>query len=289
MLLDAANTAVVIDSTADFPEGPRLFANWRMVPLYVRLGGEVYRDHVDLSAAEFYRRLGQASELPQTAQPTPADFLAVYRELDGYARIYSLHLAATFSGTYDSACAAAAELGGGRVRVLDSGSVSAGLAMLGLALQRRLERGTEEGEVEALLAAFRRGLRVVFTVETLEYLARGGRIGRARAWAGEVLRVKPILAIRGGEIVPVRRVRGSGRALAELERELLAESDDRPGLRVGIVHAAAPEREAALREMVARLRPRATIEVSCLLGPVVATHAGPGAAGLFWWLDADEG
>ncbi|MER3409889.1 MAG: DegV family protein [Thermoleophilia bacterium] len=287
MDLSAQSTAVVIDSTADFPEGPRRLANWRIVPLYVRLGGRVYRDHVDLSGEELYRWLRQGGEPPTTAQPTPADFLEVYQGLTGFARVYSLHLSATFSGTYESARAAAAELEEGWVRVVDTGSVSAGVALLGLAVQRRLERGTTEEEIEALVARFRRDVRLVFTVDTLEYLARGGRIGRASAWAGELLRVKPVLAIAEGEIVPLARVRGNRRALAELERALGEGSRDEPGLRIGIVHADAPEREQAVAEMVARTRPSARIEVRSLLGPVVGTHAGPGTVGLFWWLDRD--
>ncbi len=287
MSLTVDSAAVVIDSTADFPEGPRRFRNWRMVPLYVRLGDRVYRDHVDLSGEDFYRWLRRGGELPTTAQPTPADFLQVYQELGSYARIYSLHLAATFSGTYESARAASSELGEGRVRVVDTGSVSAGVALLALAVQRRLERGASEEEIEALIARFVGDIRVVFTVETLEYLARGGRIGRASAWAGGLLRVKPILTIAQGEVAPRARVRGSRRALGELERALVEGSSDEPGLRVGIVHADAPEREQAVRDMVARARPSATIEVRSLLGPVVGTHVGPGTVGLFWWVDRD--
>jgi len=283
--LTAESTAIVIDSTADFPEGPGRFPNWRMVPLYVRFGGEVYRDHVDLSAEEFYRRLRASAELPKTAQPSPGDFLAVYEGLAGFERVLSLHLSGKFSGTCESARAAAAELGDGRVRVIDTQSVTVGIAMLALAVQRRLERGTSDEEVEALVAAFKRDVGLVFTVESLEYLARGGRIGRARAWAGELLQVKPILTIADGEIVPVRRVRGSRKAFAEFERAFLAGSSDGPALRVGIAHADAPARERALREMVGRTRPSARVEVSSLLGPVVGAHTGPGTVGFFWWAD----
>src|SRR5215470_17068287 len=107
MELTAANTAVVLDSTADFPEAPQRFANWRVVPLYVRFGDESFRDGVGLGPDEFYRRLRTASELPTTSQPTPADFLACYEELAGYERVYSLHLSSTLSGTFQSASTAA--------------------------------------------------------------------------------------------------------------------------------------------------------------------------------------
>ena len=126
---------------------------------------------------------------------------------------------------------------------------------------------------------------LLFTVDTLEFLARGGRIGRARAFAGELLHVKPILSIRRGEVIPVKRVRGARKAFQEFVDALESETKDEPGLRVGIAHAAAPERAAELDKMVRDLRPQATIEVETLLGAVIGAHAGPGTVGFFWFTD----
>jgi len=173
------------------------------------------------------------------------------------------------------------------VRAIDTGSVSAGLAMLALAVERRLERGTTDEEVDALVERFRRESRVIWTVDSLEYLAKGGRIGKAAAMAGTLLNIKPILGIEDGEVVPVRRVRGAHKAFLEFERAFEWGSSDGPTLKVGIAHADAPERLQALRELSARLRPRAEIEVETMLGAVVGTHAGPGAVGFFWFDDAD--
>src|SRR3954462_14181385 len=181
MELTAENTAIVLDSTADFPEAPERFPNWRVVPLYVRFGDESFRDYVELSPQQFYARLRTAAETPSTSQPTPGDFLAVYEELATYERILSVHIAGKLSGTIESARAAGRELGGERVRTIDSESASAAIAMLGLAIQRRLERGTSDEEVDALVERYRREAGLLFTVETLEYLARGGRIGKGRA------------------------------------------------------------------------------------------------------------
>ena len=286
MNLTATNTAIVVDSTADFPEAPRRFPNWRVVPLYVRFGDESFRDYVELGPDDFYRRLRAAPELPTTSQPTPGDFLAAYGELGGYERILSLHIASTLSGTLASAQAAAAEVGDGRVRTVDTGTASAAIAMLGLAIQRRLERGTSDEEVEALVDRFRRDVGLLFTVDTLEFLARGGRIGRARAMAGHLLHIKPILTIAGGEVVPVKRVRGNQKAFLEFVRELHARTSDHPGLRVAIAHADAPDRAEALRAMVERERPAAEIEIVTTLGAVVGTHAGPGTVGFFWFDDS---
>ena len=284
-ILTAANTAIVVDSTADFPEAPRRFPNWRVVPLYVRFGDESYRDYVELGAEEFYARLRAAAELPRTSQPTPQDFLAAYQELGAYERIYSLHIASRLSGTFGSAQIAAEELGGGRVRMVDTETASAAITMLGLAIQRRLEAGTTDDELDQLIDRYKQTHGLLFTVDTLEFLARGGRIGRARAMAGQLLNIKPILTIAEGEVVPVKRVRGNRKAMEEFVRDFTGATTDGPVLKVGIAHADAPERAEALRKMVRAERPQAEIEVVTVLGPVVGTHAGPGTVGFFWFAD----
>jgi fatty acid kinase fatty acid binding subunit len=284
--LTAQNTAIVLDSTADFPNAREQHASWRVVPLYVNFGTESYRDGVDLDAAGFYERLRSAPELPTTSQPTPADFLAVYEELSAqYERILSIHIASALSGTFQSAGTAAADLGGDRVHTIDSESASVAIAMLALAVQRRLERGTSDEEVEALVARYRHEHGLLFTVDTLEFLARGGRIGRAKAFAGQLMHVKPILSIRDGEVVPLKRVRGNRRAVQEFVETLQARSEDTPSLRVGIAHADAPERMAQLEKMVRDLRPQAQIEMKTSLGAVIGAHAGPGTVGFFWFVD----
>jgi DegV family protein with EDD domain len=287
MELTAANTAIVVDSTADFPEAPQRFANWRVVPLYVRFGDESYKDYVELEPAAFYARLRTATETPSTSQPTPGDFLAVYEELVGYERILSLHIAGKLSGTIESARAAARLLGGDRVRTLDSQGASAAIAMLGLAIQRRLERGASDDEVDELVERYRQEAGLLFTVDTLEYLARGGRIGRARAWAGELLNIKPILTIKDGEVVPVKRVRGNRKAFLEFESAFTSSTRDASSLCVGIAQADAPERAKALAELVRRTRPAAQLELVTTLGPVVGAHAGPGTVGFFWFDDVE--
>jgi DegV family protein with EDD domain len=284
--LTAANTAIVLDSTADFPQATDRFANWRVVPLYVRFGAESFRDYVDLSPHEFYERLRTAQELPTTSQPTPADFLSTYEQLTAYERIYSLHISGELSGTYGSATTAAQERGGDAVRTVDTGTASAAITILALAIQRRLDRGTSDDEIAALVERYERDAALLFTVDTLEFLRRGGRIGRARAWAGTLLHVKPILTIRR-EVVPLKRVRGNQKAMQAFVDEFTSRSVDAPTLRVGIAHADAPERARQLEKMVRHERPQATIDVVTDLGAVVGTHAGPGTVGFFWFDDAE--
>jgi DegV family protein with EDD domain len=284
--LTAENTAVVLDSTADFPDAPERFPNFRVVPLYVRFGDESYKDYVELDPERFYARLQTDPQLPTTSQPTPGDFLAVFEELaPKYERILSLQLSSTLSGTFGSAQAAAGMLGGDQVRVIDTRTVSASIALLALGVQRRLERGTTDEEIDAFVARYQEQHHLLFTVSTLEYLAKGGRIGKAAAFAGNLLNVKPILAIRDGEVVPLKRVRGNHKAFEEFRTLFESTSTDGPALKIGIAHAAAPERLAALRELVEHVRPQAEIEISTQLGAVIGTHAGPGTVGFFWFED----
>jgi DegV family protein with EDD domain len=283
--LTAQNTAIVVDSTADFPDAQERYPNWRVVPLYVNFGTDSYKDGVDLTAAEFYERLRTSPELPTTSQPTPGDFLETYQELAAYERILSVHLAATLSGTFQSAGTAAAELGDGRVRTIDSATASIGTAMLATAIQRRLERGTTDEEIDALVERYKRDHGLLFTVDTLEFLARGGRIGRAKAFAGELMHVKPILSIRDGEVLPVKRVRGNRKAFQEFVNAVDEQTLDEAGLHVGIAHADAPERMIEIEKMVRDRRPQATIEMESILGAVIGAHAGPGTVGFFWFSD----
>lgn len=285
MNLTTENTAVVLDSTSDYPEAPARFPNMRFVPLYVRFGDDTYRDYVELGPGEFYEKLRTATVMPATAQPTPQDFVDAYEELAAYERVYSLHVSSKVSGTFQSAELAAQEIGGDKVRVVDTLSASLAIAMLAHAVQRRLARGTTDEEIDALVERFHRDGDVLFTVETLEYLQRGGRIGKAAAIAGSLLNVRPILGVQDGVVVAVSRVRGRQKALAEFERRFVDATTDGPGLRVAIAHADAADWVGTLSEIVWRVRPNAEIEFTATLGAVVGTHAGPGAVGFFWFQD----
>ena len=286
MNLTSENTAIVLDSTSDYPDAPARFPNMRFVPLYVRFGDETYRDYVELGPAEFYEKLRVSPVTPATAQPTPQDFVSAYEELAAYERIYSLHVSAKVSGTYQSAELAAQELGD-KVRVVDTETASLAIAMLSHAIQRRLARGTTDEEISSLVDRFHASCQVLFTVETLEYLQRGGRIGKAQAIAGGLLNLRPVLSVEHGEVVAVARVRGKQKAIAEFERRFVEATTDDPGLRIAIAHAEAEEWVGTLSELVWRVRPGAEIEFTSTLGAVVGTHAGPGAVGFFWFQDAD--
>ena len=285
MPLSAENTAVVLDSTADLPDPQGRHANWRLVPLYVRFGDQTFREYVDISPEEFYRRLRESSAPPKSSQPSPADFEAAFESLSQYEHILCVVLSAKISGTYESARLAAEGMVEGRVKVIDSGVTSGGTVILVDAIQRRLEAGTDEAEIDAVVERFKQERGLLFTVDTLEYLIRGGRIGKAAGLAGQLLSVKPILVLDDGEVAPLKRVRGRGKAIAELASIFEAESQDGPGLHVGVGHAEAPEDADDLVQRVQAARQQASLDLLVTLGPVIGTHGGPGTLGLFWFQD----
>jgi fatty acid-binding protein DegV len=262
-VISAQDTAVVIDSTADLPDYAERFANLRMVPLTVRFGDEAdLRDHVDLDADAFYARLALAHEPPRTSAPSPQAFADCYEQLLGgqYAHVVSVHISGSLSATVQSARLAAAPLGD-RVTVIDARSASAGTALCALGVEGLLAAGTTVDEVVSYGEQFAEGVHCNFSVETLDYLQRGGRIGRAQALVGGLLGVRVLAAM--------------------LDQFVETTPADGP-IRVAIVHAQAPEQAAALAGEITRARPQSQIELVVPLGPVVGTYGGPGTLGLVW-------
>jgi fatty acid kinase fatty acid binding subunit len=283
-VISAHDTAVVIDSTADLPDYADRFANLRMVPLTVRFGDEAdLRDHVDLDADAFYARLALATIPPRTSAPAPQAFADCYEALlDGsYSHVVSVHISGSLSATVQSARLAAAPLGD-RVTVIDARSASAGTALCALGVEGLLAQGTTIDEIVAYGERFARGVHCIFSVETLEYLQRGGRIGRAQALVGGLLGVRPILGLVDGDVVAIARVRGAAKVLAAMLADFEQESPEDAPLRVAIAHAQSPEQAAALAGEVLRVRPGAQIELVVPLGPVIGTYGGPGTLGLVW-------
>jgi DegV family protein with EDD domain len=275
--LDASSTAVVTDSSADVPPERRP-SNWRVVPIAVSFGAESFADGVDIDAAGFYQRLERSDRLPTTSQPPTSQLADVLREaLETHETAVVLPLSGRMSGTVEGFRAAAGEVGEERVMVLESRSVTIGLGLLALRLQALLERGCTAAEARAALEHLSDAHRVVFTLETLEFAQRGGRVGRVQAVAGSLLRVRPILHFEDGEAAPYSRVRGSHRVMPAMREYLEQRSDPDRLLRVALGHTRRPEVVVPLEKMVRDARPRASIDLVSEIGPTVGTHAGPGA------------
>ena len=270
---------LVCDSTADLDPAFRAAHTVRVVPLKVIFGDQTYLDGVDMTAEQFYARLATPGPFPRTSQPTPAEFEEVFRELgaDG-GSIVCTTISADLSGTYASATQAQAALPELDIRVIDTRSVAVGHYAAVKAAVRVVEAGGDADQVEAAAVAVRGTEKVLFTVETLEYLRRGGRIGGARALLGSMLDIKPILEIRDGVIEPVGRVRTYPRAIDRLVEECKQAAATWGGAEVVIAHADRPQIAA---ELVERMRPLVSSEPSLtVVGPVVGCHSGPGAIGV---------
>jgi DegV family protein with EDD domain len=274
----AGGTAIVYDSTADLPIPER--DSWRMVPLTVHFGDEEVRDYVDLTVEEFYACLQSSPDHPRTSQPSPGAFAAVYAELlETYDHVVSIHISSKLSGTCGSAQAAARDFLG-RVTVIDSLNVSMPLALAVLRVQQALDDGVPPAELPAVVERARRSCDCLFSVPTLEYLQRGGRIGRAQALVGSLLGVRPLLAIEEGEVVPAGKVRGADRVVPALVAELVRRSASHPEIDVAIAHAADPQAAAELERVVRAARDGIRSVRILTLGAVIGAHAGPGALGL---------
>lgn len=274
---------VVTDSTADFsPDNP---ARQRVgvVPLVVNWDGQTYRDKVDLTTADFYRRLRGSKSSPSTGAPSLAAFQEEYeRQLGASEGVVCLTLSSKLSATYDMATQAAQQVAPDRIRVVDSKSITMGLGWLAQAASELAESGKSLDEVAAGVEALVPRVRIYFTLDSLEYLRRGGRIGRAQALAGTLLNVKPILSIGDGEVHPVERVRTLGAALrriAELSSTL------GPIERLAVMQGDAAESAAELERTLAERLPGVRVERG-EIGTVLGTHGGPGVVGFVALLGA---
>jgi len=198
MALTPDNTAVVLTAAADLPDASERHANWANAPISVSFGDDVFSAGVDLSAERFYELLTTRPEHPRTAAASPGELVSLFEGLPArYARVLVLTPPPQLSGTYDSALLAART--DDRVRVHDTGSLSASNVLLAEAVQRRLERGTDDDELDALAERFRTTHRYLIALDTLEYVVRGGRVSRAAYLAGQLANVKPVLQVVDGE------------------------------------------------------------------------------------------
>jgi len=267
---------IVTDSTADLTPEQQRAAGITVVPLNVHFGDQVFRDHVDLTTDEFFRRLKASSQLPRTSQPSVGVFEEAYRTLlEGGDEIVSVHLSSKVSGTFNSALMAAQSVGDGKVDVVDSLSTSMALGFMALEAADLARAGRDRQTVTECLRGLVAKARVICVVDTLTYLERGGRIGKARALLGSLLNVKPILQLKDGEVVPLGRARGRPQALNRLVE--LLERDGKVS-RLAIMHGAAKADAEQLRARVASTYPGVDIQLT-EIGAVLGTHTGPGVIG----------
>ena len=269
---------IVTDSTSDFTQAQAEELGVTIVPLVVRFGDEQFRDGVDLTADAFYRRLTTGRTHPSTSQPSPEEFSAVYESLlrSRDDSVLSIHISGKLSGTLQSAHIAAQQFDAGRIHLVDSETVSGGLQLLVRAAVEDVRAGHDFETVSGTATRRRSRVGLYVLLDTLTYLHRGGRIGRAQAMLGSLLNVKPLLTTDHGEVAPQARVRSRNRGL-DMIVDLLR---PRAPLRaLAAFHAGAPELVDQICTRLAAAFPDTEVIVG-QVGPVVGTYAGPGGIGV---------
>lgn len=280
---------IVTDSLAWLPSDLIQEHAIRVVPLHVHIGNEQFTETVDITNREFYRRLREEKILPKTSQPAAGEFLAAYTELaDEADAILSIHATSKLSGTYRSAETAAGmlreERSNVRVETLDTLQIA---SCQGIVVLRAAEQAAQGVPFEQIVANTRELMtkpRLLLVVETLEYLQKGGRIGRAQALIGGLLHIRPILTLVDGEVAPKERARTRAKAIERL-LDLMAEyAQGRPFGHVGVLHADAPD---VAEQLASAVKARFTIHrfIQSEIGPVIGTYVGPGAFAVTYHCD----
>src|SRR5947209_15240960 len=271
---------LVTDSTADIPLDQAKAADITVVPLIVFFGDEDYLDGVELDNASFYSKLQASKELPRTSQPSPAAFQEAYTNLidEGADAILSVHLSSKLSGTYQSACTARDTLPASvkkiPVEIIDSKNISIAMSRSIMRAAQEAREGLSLPEIKAHILDELARTRILAVLDTLEYVKRGGRIGGARAFLGNMLSVKPLISLKDGEVVPVEQPRTRSKAYARIA-QLLAEAGK-------IEHVSIAEASEEVGQQLAQaIKTTYTGDLPIYrLGAVLGTHTGPGTAAI---------
>ena len=272
MTNNTSTIRIVTDSTCDLPSDIVEALGITVVPLTVLFGEEELRDGVDITAEQFFRRLGREKVLPTTAAPGPGVFRTVYERLvaEGATHIVSIHVSSKLSATLESARQGGTGL---PVTHVDSLQVSLALGVPVMEAARALQQGATVEQIVAVALDTARRTQIFFTLETLEYLRRGGRMSRGQEFFGSLLQIKPVITVQDGEVHPAARMRTKAKAVEELLRRC---SDMRPVATVFALHASTPEELAHLRDRLHGLAPESKY-VESRITPVIGVHVGPGA------------
>jgi DegV family protein with EDD domain len=269
---------LVTDSTSDISPADALILGVSVVPLIVRFGNEQFRDGVDIDADQFYTKLEHSDIHPTTSQPSPDAFATLYKTLlaDPADQVVGLHISAKLSGTLQSATLAAQDFDRSRIRLVDTESVSGGLQLLVRAALDDIKAGDDAALVAEKATKRASKVTILVLLDTLTYLHRGGRIGRAQAFVGGLLNVKPLIAVRDGEVVPVARPRSRSKGIDLIVEQVRGCA---PLRGLAEFHAAAAE---SMTELETRIGAAVSNVTAVLgrIGPVVGAYSGPGGLGV---------
>ena len=276
---------IVTDSTCDIEPEHLAALGVTMVPLTVHFGDTHYRDWIDIRPDEFYKRLAASAALPTTSQPSPAEFAAAYVELagSGCTEIVAVTLSAALSGTYESAVLGAKNAPV-PVRVVDSKRASQGTGLIVLAAVEARDHALSGEQVESRVREVAESSRLFFLLDTLEYLVKGGRAGKATGLAASLLNIKPVLEVNSdGIIEPFKKVRGRQQAVAALASHVAEESRTRGRLRLALLHAGIEGEAGELETALVDAGADVDVVSRGVIGAVIGTYTGPGAVGVAYY------
>jgi DegV family protein with EDD domain len=275
-----SNIAVVTDSTSDIPRTLAEEFGISVIPLSVVHEGVVYRDGIDITPAQFYPMLEKAKELPTSSQPSPKQFFDMYKPLiESGKEILSFHLSKGLSSTVDAARLAAKQLAPDRIHVVDTRSISYGIAVQAVEAARLVRQGLSVSNILERLSRLKEQSEVLFSLDTLHYLHKGGRIGKVSSLLGNLLNIKPIVRVEDGIYVPIGKVRSIKHALVGMV-DYLAEKFGKSKVFVAIGHGQAIEYARSLLDLVMSRLNVAEEPVFFEVGPVIGVHTGPGTVGI---------
>ena len=265
---------IVTDSTADLPAMLTKELDVTVVPVYLRFGDNVYRDRVDISEDEFYQRLLHDPVHPNTTQPTPQDFASIYDKLSEEADgIISIHVASKLSGTYNSALQGKAMITKGcPIEIIDSQTVSIAIGLIVIQASKMVRSGMSLQKIVEEIGQIVPKVHLLILFDTLKYLAKGGRIGKAKALLGSALSVRPLLTVRDGELVPSGQVRTRSKGMDRL-LDFVKNATDIQDL--AVLHSTSPDEAQALVERTSSIFSKEHT-ILARLGPALGVHGGSG-------------
>ena len=284
--MSKSRIAIVVDSTAQIPAELVQQHGIHVIPQTLVWGTETFHDDVDITPAQFYDRLRDDSVFPTTSQASVREFQELLTSVGAGAEegVLVVVLSGELSGTLNSATQARALLPEMQIEIVDTRTTSMAMGYVALAAARAAERGNSLAECVQLARGMLDKVGVFLTVDTLDYLHRGGRIGGARKLFGNALNIKPVLTVKDGVVQEAGKVRTRKKALRHVVDAVSAEVEGKENIRIAALHAAAPDDAAALLQ-TARERMNPVEAHSGELSPVVGAHVGPGTVGLGWCVD----
>jgi DegV family protein with EDD domain len=269
---------IVTDSTSDLPKEVAQELGISVVPLNVHFNLDTFKDGVDMQADQFYHRLMTSPVLPKTSAPSPGLFKEYFNRLAQESHeIVSIHISSKLSGTYEAALAAKQEMADTcRIEVIDSKAVTMGLGLLAIVAAKAAKAGASMKEIVALVQDSIDKVFIAGAPDTLEFLQKGGRVGKAQAWLGSILSIKPIISMAEGEVVPLERVRTQAKVMERM-RQLLEEH--LPAREIAVLYSTDAEEAQKIFANLKKDSPRRSVYLA-QFGPVLGTHLGPNSLGL---------